>query len=260
MRRVDCDGTIFKTTTATLSKSKYLSKIVVNSKENTVDGIVVLDCNPKAFRHILEYLRCDKYEIPAKYIYLADKYSININAFKKNIPTQHEIDTRTVGYYVNHIEKILDSNKHNLTKSYEIFTSMAHIINMPILKTYFYDRKFGINIMSLRGEEVNYDFSTQQSEFKSEYMYSSYSIESNMYARLLREDKYEFLPGDKCTWIFLFNRPYIANIIDFYKNHRTMSFDKNIEKHVIAFIDMLKNHDNWSACKIYNKLSHELSL
>lgn len=62
--KLDVGGTIFKTTTQTLSSCKYFEKII--SKENSKD-VPFIDRDPKIFRKILLYLRDPQYDLPKRY-------------------------------------------------------------------------------------------------------------------------------------------------------------------------------------------------
>jgi len=86
---INVGGKLFTTTTETLYRSKYFKDISDGKTkcERDEDGYIFLDRCPKAFSHVLNFLRDDRYPFPNEYEFELETYLI---AFK--IDTSPEIE------------------------------------------------------------------------------------------------------------------------------------------------------------------------
>jgi hypothetical protein len=70
--KINVGGTIFSTRIQTLKLSNYFKEW-----DHNIERDIFVDRNPKAFVHILEYLRDINYPYPQKYEYELDFYEID---------------------------------------------------------------------------------------------------------------------------------------------------------------------------------------
>lgn len=87
---INVGGKLFTTTTETLYRSKYFRDISNGNPrcERDENGNIFIDRCPKAFSHVLNFLRDDRYPFPDEYEFELEAYLI---AFKMNVPEEVEL-------------------------------------------------------------------------------------------------------------------------------------------------------------------------
>ncbi len=77
---INVGGTIFVTTRDTLNKSEFLYALLNHSE---IDNILFIDRDPTGFKHVLRFLRDNRYNIPNKWRIELDFYCPNVESKEK---------------------------------------------------------------------------------------------------------------------------------------------------------------------------------
>lgn len=114
-------GTYFETTIETLKKSEVLSAHALrwngsslgssSSSNDANNNIIFLDRNPKAFSHVLEYLRNPSYPIKEKYYSELDYFCIDLPS--QNPPREIELPIIQIPKTISGIQTIFPTIKDN---------------------------------------------------------------------------------------------------------------------------------------------------
>lgn len=255
--KINAGGVIFETKYETLCRAPYFADMLANCDKDAT--IPFLDCDPEAFRCVLEYLRFPDYKIPTDYLYLCKYLLIEL-------PVTKEITVGTLDYWVEyfnfrlHGDAMHNSIQNHCTLIKYIFNTSSEIL----LKyksfqdsTFFFFKLIILNqsiidiILKAFSPDIDTYFKKIENKFKPNTYANLISKIKNLHTTFNKQDSpykeiltivHEYFAESfiQSTYIDLLDQIALTDCAPIY-----------ITSYGFKIIYILKNHPEWATIK-YN--------
>lgn len=249
---LDVGGTLFKTYQSTLLKSEYFRTMFEFNKE--FPNPIFIDCDPRGFKHILEYLRFGNYQIPPKYSYLLAYFMIDESVCNLNLSNMiiyngkiRAINRKTdviltIGNAIQTVSSILSQSLNSHINSENLFLVMEILIEEHEIQQLCSanDVEFITQTLILQKERFGrIELYNEWANSDISFCYSS--------SKDLTSPHRSFTLDPKFGMYISYDSISFMRVKNLYKCIREQRLTKAMEDYVSYFITMITTSSKWGS-------------